>query len=114
MDKNFLIGGMTFFIVLGLFVGTIGNNQEIATMLKSAPLIGSTGYAPQIVAGVIAMIGIIALPLLSMNDNGDKIEAVGEGVSIFSGIFFKAVLVVLAIVLIGYLFGAGFDAGTRH
>lgn len=114
MGKNFLIGGMTFLAILGLIVGSIGNSPELASALKSIPLIGETGYASQIIAGVVALIGIIAIPVMVFSDNGDTIEAVGEGVSIFSGALFKAVLAVFVIVLIGYLFGAGFGASTQH
>lgn len=114
MGSNFFIGGMTFMIVLALVVGSISNSTELANALKTIPLIGSTGYAPQIIAGVVALIGIIALPVIVFSDGGDKIEAVGEGVSIFSGALAKAVFAVMVIIVIGYLFGAGFSAATVH
>lgn len=114
MGSNFFIGGMTFMIVLAAVIRSIGNSHELATTLKSVPLIGATGYAPQIIAGLVALIGIIALPLMIFRDGGVKIEAVGEGVSIFSGTLAKAVFAVLLIVAIGYLFGTGFSAVTSH
>lgn len=111
---NRYVGFMAFLLLVGFAATGLSQSGIWSQLAKEIGLNLKPENLSFVVFGVIAMIGIIALPIyMSKNDNADDtLEVAGAGITELSKWALFAVVAIAIIYFIGYFFGSGFSAGA--